>query len=80
MIDKLVGEYIESQCINPTFIEGHPQLMSPCKFWYPVPGREDTDQCSGKISPNQAWAVRARGGLRMHQGVCKLLHGTERPI
>lgn len=29
LIDKLVGEYIEVQCINPTFIIGHPQLMSP---------------------------------------------------
>jgi lysyl-tRNA synthetase class 2 len=29
LIDKLVGEYIEPQCINPTFIIGHPQLMSP---------------------------------------------------
>ena len=26
MIDKLVGEYIESKCINPTFITGHPQV------------------------------------------------------
>jgi lysyl-tRNA synthetase, class II len=29
MIDKLVGEFIESRCINPTFITEHPQLMSP---------------------------------------------------
>jgi len=29
IIDTLVGEYIESQCINPTFIVGHPQMMSP---------------------------------------------------
>lgn len=29
MLDKLVGEYIEETCINPTFITGHPQLMSP---------------------------------------------------
>jgi len=29
LLDKLVGEYIEVQCINPTFIIGHPQLMSP---------------------------------------------------
>lgn len=26
MIDTLVGEYIESQCINPTFIVGHPEV------------------------------------------------------
>lgn len=29
LLDKLVGEYIESQCVNPSFIVGHPQVMSP---------------------------------------------------
>jgi lysyl-tRNA synthetase class 2 len=29
MIDKLTGEFIESQCVNPTFIMEHPQMMSP---------------------------------------------------
>ncbi|CCG84693.1 protein of unknown function [Taphrina deformans PYCC 5710] len=29
LLDKLVGEYIESEGINPTFITGHPQMMSP---------------------------------------------------
>jgi lysyl-tRNA synthetase class 2 len=29
LLDKLVGEYLESQCINPTFIVGHPMIMSP---------------------------------------------------
>lgn len=29
MIDKLTGEFIEETCINPTFIVGHPQVMSP---------------------------------------------------
>jgi len=29
MIDKLVGEFIEETCVNPTFIIGHPQMMSP---------------------------------------------------
>ncbi|RUS17483.1 hypothetical protein BC937DRAFT_89920 [Endogone sp. FLAS-F59071] len=29
LLDKLVGEYIEIDCINPTFIMGHPQMMSP---------------------------------------------------
>ncbi|OMP86618.1 Lysine--tRNA ligase, cytoplasmic [Diplodia seriata] len=29
MLDALVGEFIEEQCINPTFIMGHPQMMSP---------------------------------------------------
>ncbi|CAN6636976.1 lysine--tRNA ligase, mitochondrial [Trichomonascus vanleenenianus] len=29
MLDKLLGEYIEESCINPTFVFGHPQMMSP---------------------------------------------------
>lgn len=29
MLDKLVGDFIEEKCINPTFITGHPQMMSP---------------------------------------------------
>ncbi|WFD32084.1 lysine--tRNA ligase [Malassezia sp. CBS 17886] len=39
LIDKLVGEYIESQCINPSFIVGHPQIMSPlAKRHRSIPG------------------------------------------
>jgi len=29
MIDKFVGEYLESTCINPGFIIDHPAIMSP---------------------------------------------------
>ncbi|KAK1770754.1 lysine--tRNA ligase, cytoplasmic [Phialemonium atrogriseum] len=29
MLDTLVGHFLEEQCINPTFITGHPQVMSP---------------------------------------------------
>lgn len=29
LLDKMVGVYIESRCINPTFITGHPSIMSP---------------------------------------------------
>ncbi|KDN61513.1 putative lysyl-tRNA synthetase [Colletotrichum sublineola] len=39
MIDKLVGEYIEEQCVNPSFIFGHPQVMSPlAKYHREIPG------------------------------------------
>ncbi|KAK9238413.1 hypothetical protein V1525DRAFT_358257 [Lipomyces kononenkoae] len=39
MLDKLVGEYIEDSCINPTFITGHPQMMSPlAKYHRSIPG------------------------------------------
>jgi len=34
MLDKLVGEYIEPKCINPTFICDHPQIMSPLAKWH----------------------------------------------
>jgi lysyl-tRNA synthetase class 2 len=27
MLDKLVGEFIEETCVNPTFITGYPQMM-----------------------------------------------------
>ncbi|KAI9656699.1 MAG: lysyl-tRNA synthetase [Trizodia sp. TS-e1964] len=29
ILDQLVGDLIEGKCISPTFITGHPQLMSP---------------------------------------------------
>ncbi|GES78123.1 Lysyl-tRNA synthetase [Rhizophagus clarus] len=29
LLDKLVGEFIEVDCVSPTFIIGHPQMMSP---------------------------------------------------
>ena len=39
MLDKLVGEFIEEKCVNPTFIVGHPQMMSPlAKYHRDLPG------------------------------------------
>lgn len=35
----MVGEFIEETCINPTFITGHPQMMSPlAKYHRSLPG------------------------------------------
>jgi len=34
LLDKLVGEYLEEACINPTFITEHPQVMSPLAKWH----------------------------------------------
>lgn len=34
LLDKLVGEFLENQCINPTFICDHPQIMSPLAKWH----------------------------------------------
>ena len=33
LLDKLVGEFLESQCVSPTYICDHPQLMSPLAKW-----------------------------------------------
>jgi len=34
LLDKLVGDYLEIQCNNPTFIMDHPQIMSPLAKWH----------------------------------------------
>ena len=34
LIDKLVGEFLEEQCVNPTFITDHPIIMSPLSKWH----------------------------------------------
>ncbi len=34
LLDKLVGEFLETQCVNPTFICDHPQIMSPLAKWH----------------------------------------------
>lgn len=41
MLDKLVGEFIEETCVNPTFITGHPQMMSPLAKYH----RKDVGLC-----------------------------------
>jgi len=42
LLDKLVGEYIEPQCINPTFICDHPEIMSPlAKYHRSLPGQTE---------------------------------------
>lgn len=39
LLDKLVGEFIEVQCINPAFICDHPEIMSPlAKYHRSKPG------------------------------------------
>jgi len=34
LLDKLVGELIEPDCVNPTFIINHPEIMSPLAKWH----------------------------------------------
>ncbi|XP_060894451.1 lysine--tRNA ligase isoform X1 [Labrus mixtus] len=34
LLDKMVGDYLEVTCINPTFIIDHPQIMSPLAKWH----------------------------------------------
>ncbi|CAH1764559.1 20830_t:CDS:2 [Entrophospora sp. SA101] len=39
LLDKLVGDFIEVDCVSPTFIVGHPQMMSPlAKGHRDIPG------------------------------------------
>jgi len=39
LVDKLVGHFLEEQCINPTFITDHPEMMSPlAKTHRSIPG------------------------------------------
>jgi lysyl-tRNA synthetase class 2 len=39
LLDKLVGDYLEATFINPTFLVGHPQIMSPLAKWHrSIPG------------------------------------------
>ena len=33
LMDKLVGDFLEVKCVNPTFITEQPQLMSPLAKW-----------------------------------------------
>ncbi|XP_035871176.1 lysine--tRNA ligase-like [Phyllostomus discolor] len=34
LLDKLVGEFLEVTCVNPTFLCDHPQIMSPLAKWH----------------------------------------------
>jgi len=34
LLDKLVGDFLEVNCICPTFIIDHPQIMSPLAKWH----------------------------------------------
>ena len=46
LLDKLVGEFIEDKCINPTFITEHPEIMSPLsKGHRSQPGLTERFEC-----------------------------------
>ncbi|WOL09032.1 lysine--tRNA ligase isoform X1 [Canna indica] len=34
LLDKLVGHFLEEQCVNPTFMINHPEIMSPLAKWH----------------------------------------------
>ncbi len=43
---QLVGEVIENSLINPTFLIGHPQIMSPLAKWHRSrPGLTERFEC-----------------------------------
>ncbi|KAG0095085.1 lysyl-tRNA synthetase [Podila epicladia] len=46
LLDKLVGDFIEVECVSPTFIMGHPQMMSPlAKSHRTIPGLCERFEC-----------------------------------
>jgi len=46
LLDKLVGDFIEVECINPTFITDHPEIMSPlAKYHRNTPGLTERFEC-----------------------------------
>ncbi|KAI0153068.1 lysyl-tRNA synthetase [Xylariaceae sp. FL1272] len=69
MIDKMVGEYIESQCISPAFIINHPEIMSPlAKYHRSQPGLTERFEafvctkeiCNAYTELNDPFEQRAR--------------------
>ena len=59
LLDKLVGELLESQCVNPTFICDHPRLMSPL-----------AKQCAPVPHPLLALTLLVTGDVRGHSPFC----------
>lgn len=46
LLDKLVGQFIEETCLNPTFIMNHPVTMSPlAKYHRSKPGLTERFEC-----------------------------------
>lgn len=79
LLDKLVGEFIENQCINPSFIVGHPQVMSPlAKYHRSLPGL--CERFGETPSQQRTAFVVLIPYCRMlcrDQGDCKCLHRIE---
>ncbi|XP_064640348.1 lysine--tRNA ligase-like isoform X2 [Lineus longissimus] len=46
LLDKLVGDFLEVDCVNPTFICDHPEVMSPLSKWHrSVKGLTERFEC-----------------------------------
>ena len=53
LLDKLVGEFLESKCLNPAFLIDQPQIMSPL-----------AKGCARLCTPSQPAPSVYRGGRR----------------
>lgn len=63
LLDKLVGEYVESQCLHPTFLIDQPQIMSPlakgCAF-PPAPQTEMSALMCWHVGPQLMIMMRSQ--------------------
>ena len=40
LLDKLIGHYLESECVNPTFLMNHPKILSPLAKEHTCPSKK----------------------------------------
>jgi lysyl-tRNA synthetase class 2 len=77
LVDKLVGHFLEEDCMNPTFITDHPEMMSPlAKTHRTRPGLTERfelfvckrEVCNAYTELNNPMTQRARFAEQAKQG------------
>ncbi len=86
-VDKLVGEYIEPMCVQPTFLIHHPVCMSPLAKRHPT--RPDVSERKKREEEEEREIEREREKEKInrirciyafrinHSHLCKLFFTTE---